>query len=103
LFAPSGTNVNFVEKTTDSSIFVRTYERGVENETLSCGTGVTACALAFAHYSTEQQPSLSMSHVKVETPGGALEVSWEKTMDGGFENVVLSGPAVHVFSGKINR
>lgn len=103
LFAPNGTNVNFVEKTSDSSIFVRTYERGVENETLSCGTGVTACALAFSQYSSEQHPASLMSEVKVDTPGGALEVSWKKTKDGGFEHVELSGPAVHVFSGKINR
>lgn len=103
LFSPNGTNVNFVEKTTDSSIFVRTYERGVENETLSCGTGVTACALAFAQKSIEEYPTFLLSQVKVNTPGGALEVSWKKTLEGGFEEVILSGPAVHVFSGKINR
>lgn len=92
-YSPVGTNVNFVETSRDG-IKVRTYERGVENETLSCGTGVTACALAasFLNYS---------SPVHVSTKGGALTVSFEKENDQSFKNIYLAGPAKKVFEGRI--
>ena len=73
---------------------VRTYERGVEDETYSCGTGVTAVALAAAGRG-------AASPVRLRTPGGELEVAFEAQADGSFQNVWLSGPAVLVFEGKL--
>lgn len=91
-----GINVNFVEESANA-INVRTYERGVEDETLSCGTGVTACAMAFAikHHLVGQQK------INIQTPGGSLEVSFKKD-NNGFEHVFLIGPAEKVFQGQIN-
>lgn len=90
-----GTNVNFVEQVEDSKFKVRTYERGVENETLSCGTGVTAVALA-SHYLGKTKSE----KVKIQTRGGDLEVDF--THDNGkFSNIVLTGPATFVFKGII--
>ena len=91
-FQPAGTNVNFVEQLEGNSIFVRTYERGVENETLSCGTGVTAAALASASRQTS-------SPVTVKTLGGELSVEFTSRHDGAFSDVFLIGPAKKVFEG----
>jgi diaminopimelate epimerase len=94
-FAPRGTNVNFVQLLDGNGIRVRTYERGVEGETLACGTGVTASALIAAELHHLQAP------VPVQVLGGKpLEVSFEKN-GGQFTNVTLSGPADFVFEGKI--
>ncbi|UOQ98870.1 diaminopimelate epimerase [Hymenobacter sp. 5317J-9] len=95
-YDPAGTNVNFVEVPADPAQPwpVRTYERGVEDETFSCGTGVTAVALAASQRG-------AVSPVRLRTPGGELEVSFEQRPDGGFCNVWLSGPAVQVFSGQL--
>ncbi len=92
-FAPKGTNVNFVQRLADGRIRVRTYERGVEGETLACGTGVTASALAAAAVHSIQSP------VKIQVQSGdALEVAF--TRNGmNFENVQLSGPADFTFEG----
>jgi diaminopimelate epimerase len=94
-FEPKGTNVNFVTQTGPNAIAIRTYERGVEDETLACGTGVVACALVFHELAGVASP------VKVKVRGGdTLEVAWEK--DGGaWRNVTLTGPADFTFDGEI--
>lgn len=93
-YKAEGTNVNAVQKIQDG-IKMRTYERGVENETLSCGTGVTAAALSAIAKGWYQD------QLKVETLGGTLEVKADYDQ-GGFKNVVLSGPAKFVFKGEID-
>ena len=94
-FAKEGINVNFVEKTAaPEGIIVRTYERGVEDETFSCGTGVTAAALV-CHPSKE-----GINRVAVQTKGGSLRVEFENTGNG-FQNIWLIGPAVKVFEGVV--
>ena len=91
----TGTNVNFVEQIGDSTFRVRTYERGVEDETLSCGTGVTAVALASFYLKKTD------SHrVNIQTRGGELDVSFAYDKDR-FTRIVLSGPATFVFKGEI--
>ncbi|TAD84125.1 MAG: diaminopimelate epimerase [Bacteroidetes bacterium] len=92
---PHGVNVNFVEVLQPSHIFVRTYERGVENETLSCGTGVTAAALVNAHNAR------GFNHVDITTLGGKLYVQYDQIADDKFENIILCGPATQVFSGSV--
>jgi len=94
-FEKEGINVNFVEQLEDrDSIIVRTYERGVEDETLSCGTGVTAAALISYHNEN------GFNCVEVQTRGGHLSVEYDKIGDS-FTNVWLSGPAEKVFEGTI--
>lgn len=95
-FAEKGINVNFVETLHDDEIFVRTYERGVENETLSCGTGVTASALIAAHNDN------GFNRVEVKTIGGNLSVEFDKKSETEFKNIWLCGPATFVFSGEIS-
>ncbi len=95
-FTESGINVNFVEQTGEDNIYVRTYERGVENETLSCGTGVTASALVFYHN------EVGFNRIEVETLGGKLAVEFDKTIDDKFENIWLCGAATFVFNGTVS-
>jgi diaminopimelate epimerase len=94
-FVKEGINVNFVETISDDTIYVRTYERGVEDETYSCGTGVTAAALISAHNDK------GFNRVEVETKGGKLSVEFEKISEKEFENIWLSGPAEMVFKGEV--
>lgn len=94
-FKPKGTNVNFVQVLGPNQIRVRTYERGVEGETLACGTGVTAAALVSSRVHKFTSP------VKVQVQGGdILEVTWTDAGDG-FADVKLNGPADFVFKGTI--
>ena len=95
-FQETGINVNYLEAK-NGVLYIRTYERGVEDETLSCGTGVTAAAIA--HY-LEQESSIKHFSQKIQTKGGPLMVSFDKKPKS-FENIFLSGPAVKVFEGEI--
>ncbi|HZY80520.1 MAG TPA: diaminopimelate epimerase [Cyclobacteriaceae bacterium] len=104
-FKPNGTNANFVELLPDNKIYVRTYERGVENETLSCGTGVTAAALA-AYFKGYTSP------VAIKTQGGDLSVQFmaeasgspdsERSQSVTFRDIFLIGPAKMVFEGELD-
>ncbi len=94
-FAPDGVNVNFVE-IKDNKIYVRTYERGVENETFSCGTGVTASAMCTSYHTNSDKNSYD-----IITKGGDLNVSFKKQGKHSFTDVWLKGPATFVFKGEI--
>jgi diaminopimelate epimerase len=93
-FRADGINVNFVQNRQDD-IFVRTYERGVEDETLSCGTGVTAAALAHA-----SRTGLKEGKISVSTPGGNLSVEFKHNGQF-FSDIWLEGPVRKVFRGII--
>ncbi|MDY7393731.1 diaminopimelate epimerase [Aureibaculum sp. 2210JD6-5] len=93
-YLESGTNVNFVEQKNENTFKVRTYERGVEDETLSCGTGVTAVAIS-AHKSNKT----NSTNIFLETLGGVLEVSFD-TDNHVYRNVFLKGKATQVFKGQ---
>ncbi len=95
LFGEGGANINFIKEKDTGMIFVRTYERGVEDETLSCGTGVTASAIVYGLES-------NTGFVKVETPGGNLEVGFKTDINGHIYDIFLSGPAVKVFEGVVS-
>lgn len=95
-FAPKGTNANFAQQVDTNTIAIRTYERGVEGETLACGTGVVASALVFHQITGASSP------INVQVRGGdTLIVSFQKIKDG-FEQVTLTGPADFVFEGEID-
>jgi len=95
MFSPKGANVNFIEKRGAKQITIRTYERGVEDETLACGTGVVAGALIFAASENFDGP------IGVLVRGGnELKVGFDK-IDNQFRNVTLTGPAEFVFEGTI--
>jgi len=91
----AGANINFVEPVAPSVFKVRTYERGVEDETLSCGTGVTAVALSMYH-----SKETTATQVTLQTPGGDLKVRFEPS-ENGYKDIWLIGPAKQVFKGTI--
>jgi diaminopimelate epimerase len=95
LYGAAGSNINFVKKIDDTTFRLRTYERGVEDETLACGTGATAVAIAM---NATGQTDAAAINVNVE--GGKLVVSFDKN-ENGFTNVFLKGPAKFVFKGEI--
>ncbi len=103
-YQPKGTNVNFISEISADYLFVRTYERGVEDETFSCGTGVTAAAIAHSiakqHVNkTENKTDTSRNHIKIKTLGGELAVSFEFS-DGKYHDIYLKGEAKLVFEGR---
>lgn len=95
VYGERGSNINFVEEQNTNEFDVRTYERGVEDETLSCGTGVTAVALAMHHFG-----KTTGNTVAINTLGGKLEVSFEKD-NGIYSAIHLKGEANQVFKGEI--
>lgn len=99
-FKAEGTNVNFVQKQ-EGKLIVATYERGVEDETLSCGTGVTAAALAAC---LKEEPKAGRKEQEgvtdIQAKGGKLQIKFKRTA-GGFEEIWLCGPATQVFNGTI--
>ncbi|MCL5246160.1 diaminopimelate epimerase [Cellulophaga sp. 20_2_10] len=94
LYGAAGSNINFVAKN-DKGFTVRTYERGVEDETLSCGTGVTAVALAM-----HKTGSTTDTVIPIKAMGGDLEISFEPTNEG-YKSIFLTGLATLVFKGEI--
>ena len=96
MFSPNGTNVNFIERQGPNKIAIRTYERGVEDETLACGTGIVASALIFAASEKSSSPITVLAR-----GGDELQVGFKK-VDGSFRNVTLTGPAEFVFQGEID-
>lgn len=97
LFAPAGANVNFLEKRGPHKIAIRTYERGVEGETLACGTGVVASALVFAATERLQHDSIAV----LVRGGSELKVDFRRDGEH-FRDVALTGPAEFVFEGSID-
>jgi diaminopimelate epimerase len=95
-FMPKGTNVNFLEER-NGQFFIRTFERGVEEETLSCGTGTVAAALVLA-----LQNGWKKGPVTLNAPGGVLSVDFLRTGNG-FGSITLCGPTAQVFSGQLER
>ncbi|HNP32104.1 MAG TPA: diaminopimelate epimerase [Flavobacterium sp.] len=95
LYGKSGSNVNFVKQLSDDHFRLRTYERGVEDETLSCGTGATAAAIAM-----NALGKTNSHHIELDVEGGTLEVSFDKLNDG-YINVFLIGPATFVYEGEV--
>ena len=95
MYGKSGSNINFVSQADDDSFNARTYERGVEDETLSCGTGVTAVAIAMHKIGKTKSNT-----VKINMPGGNLSVSFEQ-QNGTYTNIFLKGPAKQVYKGEV--
>ncbi|WDF62591.1 diaminopimelate epimerase [Flavobacterium sp. KACC 22763] len=95
LYGEKGSNINFVKKVDNDTFSLRTYERGVEDETLACGTGATAVAIAMNAIGETDKTSINLN-----VEGGKLVVSFDKD-NGGYTNVFLTGPAKFVFKGTI--
>ncbi|GAB4496872.1 MAG: diaminopimelate epimerase [Saprospiraceae bacterium] len=97
-FKKEGINVNLVRANDDGSLDIRTYERGVEDETLACGTGVTAAAIASYLY---RGLTVNQTEIPVHARGGNLAVRFKADANGVFSDIWLCGPAEKVFEGKI--
>ncbi len=97
-FAPRGTNANFIQSVSPEKIILRTYERGVEGETLACGTGATASALIHADLNAVEGAGAISVEVR---SGDTLQIGFDRTGPLTFKNVTLAGPADFVFSGEI--
>ena len=95
IYGESGSNINFVEQKDNNTFRIRTYEKGVEDETLACGTGVTAAAIAM-----HKIGKTSDNKVNLIAEGGNLQVDF-KVVDGVYKNVILTGPADFVYQGSI--
>ncbi len=95
-YQPGGTNVNFVEQLNADSFKIRTYERGVEDETLSCGTGATAVAIAMNNLG-----KTAANKITIQVEGGEVEVSFDQNEEK-YYNVMLTGAAKQVFKGEIS-
>jgi diaminopimelate epimerase len=95
---PKGVNVNYVENK-DGTFYVRTYERGVEDETLACGTGATCVAIA-AH---DEGMLGKNKFCNIKMPGGDIRIDFEKAGDKSYKNIWLTGPATYVFKGEWNE
>jgi len=93
LYGKSGSNINFVKQVSENIFAIRTFERGVEDETLSCGTGATAVAIAM-----HATGKTTANQIGINVEGGKLEVSFEKQSER-YTNVILKGPATFVFKG----
>lgn len=93
LYGKAGSNVNFVKQTGENSFVIRTYERGVENETLSCGTGATAVAIAMNALN-----KVTSDEIKIKVQGGELEVSFTKDLL--YKDIFLKGEALYVYEGE---
>jgi diaminopimelate epimerase len=96
LYGQIGSNVNFVKQISENEFSIRTYERGVEDETLSCGTGATAVAIAMN--ATKKSTS---NNIIINVEGGKLEVSFTEE-NGMYKSVFLKGPATFVFETNLN-
>ncbi len=95
LYGAAGSNVNFVQQTSENAFKIRTYERGVEDETLSCGTGATAVAIAL-----NAMHKTNSTTVQIQVEGGNLEIDFDKN-EHHYSNIFLKGPATFVFKGAI--
>lgn len=96
-YKKEGINVNLLKGCDPSNIEIASYERGVENETLSCGTGATACALVW-----DKIQNAGVNFIEVKVKGGKLKVEFTRNKSGGYEKIYLCGPANFIFSGEIN-
>lgn len=95
LYGTVGSNINFVKQVSENHFALRTYERGVEDETLSCGTGATSAAIAM-----NATGKTNSNAIDLDVQGGKLKVTFDK-VNNGYENVFLIGPATFVFEGEI--
>ncbi|SIQ58050.1 diaminopimelate epimerase [Maribacter ulvicola] len=95
IYGEKGSNINFVEENAEGGFDIRTYERGVEDETLSCGTGVTAVALGMYHLGNTSERTIAVNAI-----GGHLEVTFQEEQ-GVFSNIFLKGEAKQVFKGEL--